>query len=439
MISDSEKFVLLEHAANQLNAGIIIIDPQHRVCFWNRYMEIHSGVPATQIMGNDLFEAFPDLPKPWLVKKIKGVFLLKNRAFTSWEQRPFLFKFANTRSITGGTECMYQNSTFSPMADANGGVGHVCITLFDATEIAASQMQLEAKKELLFQEKEHQKKLNKQLEDAQNQLLQSEKMAAIGQLAAGVAHEINNPIGYVNSNIGTLSNYVDNLLDLITVYEKFDPFLTKNEKAKNIITQCKEKIDLAYLKEDLAQLIRESKSGLDRVKKIVQDLKDFSHVDQGEWQTVDLHKGIDSTLNVVNNEIKYKAEVVKQYGDIPEVECLASQINQVFMNLLVNAAHAIKERGTITIRTGCGIDDGVWVEIEDTGGGIKPEHINRIFEPFFTTKPVGSGTGLGLSLSYSIIEKHHGRLEVRSEVGKGTCFRVWLPRQQDQAKTATAA
>ena len=163
----------------------------------------------------------------------------------------------------------------------------------------------------------------------------------------------------------------------------------------------------------------------------MQDLKDFSHVDQAEWQWVDLHKGIDSTLNVVNNEIKYKAEVVKEYGDIPQVECLASQLNQVFMNMLVNASHAIGEggHGRITIRTGLK-DEMVWVEFADTGKGIAPENLTRIFDPFFTTKPVGKGTGLGLSLSYGIVDKHHGRIEVESEVGKGTTFRIWIPVRQ---------
>ncbi|MEW5944004.1 MAG: ATP-binding protein, partial [Pseudomonadota bacterium] len=177
-------------------------------------------------------------------------------------------------------------------------------------------------------------------------------------------------------------------------------------------------------------LMSESKEGISRVKQIVQNLKDFSHVGaEDEWQWADLHKGLDSTLNIVWNELKYKAEVVKEYGNLPEVECLPSQLNQVFMNLLVNAGHAIEERGVITIRTGVE-GEQVWVEIADTGKGIAPEHLSKIFDPFFTTKPVGKGTGLGLSLSYSIVQKHQGRIEVHSEVGKGAAFRVWLPQRR---------
>ena len=170
----------------------------------------------------------------------------------------------------------------------------------------------------------------------------------------------------------------------------------------------------------------QSKDGLERIRKIVQDLKDFSHVGSEGWKWVDLHKGLESTINIVWNELKYKCQLVKQYDTLPNVYCIASQINQVFMNLLVNASQAIEEKGTITIRTGNERDE-VWVEIEDTGKGIAPDIINRIFDPFFTTKPVGLGTGLGLSLSYGIIQKHMGRIEVTSEIGKGTVMRVYLP------------
>jgi signal transduction histidine kinase len=164
----------------------------------------------------------------------------------------------------------------------------------------------------------------------------------------------------------------------------------------------------------------------------VQDLKDFSRVDHADWQDADLNAGLDSTLNVVMNEVKYKAEVRKDYGVLPPVRCIAAQLNQVFMNLIVNAAHAIAERGTITLVTRAVDDDWVCVEISDTGSGMSEEVKRRIFEPFFTTKPVGQGTGLGLSLSFSIVQKHGGRIEVDSEIGVGTRFKVWIPVQPPQ-------
>ena len=278
----------------------------------------------------------------------------------------------------------------------------------------------------LKQEKSEQETLLDKLKAAQNQLLQSEKMASIGQLAAGVAHEINNPVGYVNSNINSLAKYVDSLFSLLTLYESAEEYLN-NDNLNRQIQVLKKQIDLGYLKQDIVDLVKESQEGVTRVKQIVQDLKDFSHMDDGEWQWSDLHKGLDSTLNVVHNELKYKAEVVKEYGKLTDINCLSSQINQVFMNLLVNAAHAIESRGTITIRTRQADDDWVCVEITDTGKGISKAHLKRIFDPFFTTKPVGKGTGLGLSLAYGIVNKHGGRIEVDSDVGKGTSFRVWLP------------
>jgi two-component system, NtrC family, sensor kinase len=277
----------------------------------------------------------------------------------------------------------------------------------------------------LQQEKAEQAALIKRLEEAHNQLLQSEKMASIGQLAAGVAHEINNPIGYVGSNLGTLRGYVDRLLNVLAAYETIEREFTEGS-LHDRLAAVKTEADLAYLKADIADLLSETGEGIARVRRIVQDLKDFSHVDQGDWLLADLHKGLESTLNVVNNEIKYKARVVKEYGELPALRCLPAQLNQVFMNLLVNAAHAIEGQGTITIRTGRHGDEA-WVEISDTGKGIPAHLLTRIFDPFFTTKPVGVGTGLGLSISYGIIQKHGGRIEVESEPGQGTTFRIRLP------------
>lgn len=270
---------------------------------------------------------------------------------------------------------------------------------------------------------------NAKLEEAQSHLMQSEKMASIGQLAAGVAHEINNPIGFVYSNLNTLEKYVQDSFNMIDLYEQAESAITDPAVHANL-KAAKVKLDILFLKEDLRALMDESKDGITRVKQIVQNLKDFSHVDASdEWRSFNLHHGINSTLNIVNNEIKYKAEVIKEFGELPEIECLPSQLNQVVMNLLVNAAHAIEQQGTITLRTGVQGDE-VWLEVSDTGKGIAPEHLQKIFDPFFTTKPIGKGTGLGLSLSYGIIKKHHGRIEVSSEVGKGTTFKVWLPIKQ---------
>lgn len=277
--------------------------------------------------------------------------------------------------------------------------------------------------------KELQTALDK-IQEVQGQLVQSEKLSSIGQLAAGVAHEINNPIGYINSNLTSLKNYVEELLALVTIYEKIEPDCADTGQLRQI-QAFKHKIDLEFLKTDVLDLLDESHEGASRVKKIVQDLKDFSHAGgDDDWQWVDLHTGLESTLNIVNNEIRYKASVIKEFGDIPQAWCLPHQLNQVFMNLLVNAAHAIENEGTITVRTGAE-NDHIWVEVSDTGKGIAPEHVNKIFDPFFTTKPVGKGTGLGLSVSYNIIKKHNGEILLDSRVGVGTTFRIVLPKKDE--------
>jgi two-component system, NtrC family, sensor kinase len=419
---------LLDFVVDRLEVGIFVVDSGMQVVLWNHFMVMHSGRSAEEVIGRNLFECFPELPKVWLEKKIRNVFLLKNYAFTSWEQRPYLFRFHHNRPVTGGVDAMQQSCTFLPVKGGNGAVEQVCISLFDYTDTALYHRQLTNAIGELEQEKAEQRRLIDQLEDAQNQLLQSEKLASIGQLAAGVAHEINNPVGFVNSNFGALERYVSSLLTLIDAYGSAD----HAAEAPAI----RQKIDYEYLKEDIAVLFKESRDGLERVKRIVQDLRDFSRVDSSlEWQETNLHTCLDTTLSVASNEIKHKADVVKAYGDIPNVECLPSQLNQVLLNLMVNAAQAISQHGTLTLATGTE-DDWVWVAISDTGSGIAPEHQKRIFDPFFTTKPVGKGTGLGLSVSYNIIAKHNGRIEVESELGKGTSFRIWLPIKQKSELSA---
>jgi len=265
--------------------------------------------------------------------------------------------------------------------------------------------------------------LNQKLANTQTQLVQSEKMASVGQLAAGVAHEINNPIGFVNSNLGTLEKYIVDLNRVLEAYTKVEPLL--GEKIKEV-NEIKQAVDLPYLITDIPNLLKESQEGLVRVKQIIQDLLNFSHVDESKWLASNIESLIDSTLNVAWNEIKYKADIKKEYAGLPEIECLPSQINQLILNLLVNAAQAIETKGVISLRTGIAGNE-VWFEVADNGKGISPNHLKLIFDPFFTTKPIGKGTGLGLSVSYGIVQKHGGHIEVKSELSKGTAMRVWIP------------
>ena len=274
--------------------------------------------------------------------------------------------------------------------------------------------------------------LNVRLTAAQEKLLQAEKLASIGQLAAGVAHEINNPIGYVHSNLGSLQEYLHSLFALIDVYERAlrlpDPRALLPE-----IDETRSRLDIDFISRDLPQLLNESREGIERVTRIVRDLKEFSRADRDQsWKLVDLHAGLESTLNIIWNELKYNTTLEKEYASLPLVECLPSEINQVFMNILLNAGQAIGERGTIRLASGQD-GDHVWIEVADSGNGIAPDALQRIFDPFFTTKPVGKGTGLGLSISYGIVAKHHGRIDVDSELGTGSRFRIVLPIRQPKA------
>lgn len=278
--------------------------------------------------------------------------------------------------------------------------------------------------EIRANEKKLARALN-ELKEAQARIVQQEKMASIGQLAAGVAHEINNPMGYITSNMNSLWKYAEKLAQFIEIQGQTIEQCA-DEATKTSIAGIKRQIKLDFVMNDLRNLIAESLEGSRRVSKIVQDLKSFSRAEGNEAIASDLNACIVSTLNIVRNEIKYVAKLHLQLGEIPSVVCRPQQIGQVVMNLLVNAAHSIAENGVITLATQRA-GDFVEIRVSDTGCGIAPENLEKICEPFFTTKEAGKGTGLGLAISCDIIRTHGGELLVESEVGRGSTFTVRLP------------
>lgn len=278
-------------------------------------------------------------------------------------------------------------------------------------------------------------KANLELTRKDDQLIRQEKLASLGQLAAGVAHEINNPVGFVSSNLQMMQTYLGDLNQHVertrSLVERLKTSSLSEPAGARVeeFAQWSAQLQVEQTIQDAKQSLVESIDGLNRVKKIVSALREFSHADQDEPAWADLNEGLESTINIVWNEVKYKATLHRDYGDLPKVLCYPHQLNQVFMNLLVNAAQAIPERGEIWVKTWAD-SDHVYIDVRDTGGGIPEDHLSKIFDPFFTTKPVGQGTGLGLSIVYGIVERHGGGVRVNSRIGEGTTFHLSFPIQR---------
>ncbi|HRI60137.1 MAG TPA: AAA family ATPase [Saprospiraceae bacterium] len=303
--------------------------------------------------------------------------------------------------------------------------GQVAVSLENALQYERLEQKVEERTAEVVQQKEALEKSLADLKMAQAKLVESEKMASLGQLTAGIAHEINNPINFVSVGVKNLIRNFDEAREVMDVY------LNPEAEPDKIVQQLSEKgrrQQLQEIFEDSSTLFKSIQNGVERTISIVKSLRNFSRLDEGEIKSVDLHEGLDSTLEILQGQIRKKAEVVKKYGQLPLVECAAGKINQVFLNIINNALQAIEQRGVITLETNYLKDKNeVEISIADTGKGMNEAVKRRLFEPFFTTKPVGEGTGLGMSISYSILEEHKGRIEVESEEGKGSVFKIYLP------------
>jgi len=290
----------------------------------------------------------------------------------------------------------------------------------------------EAKKFLDEKVKERTNELQKALEtlkQAQSQLVQSEKMASLGQLVAGIAHEINNPVNFINAGVESLSANLDDIRKVLDVYHKITP-VNVSEKLQEI-EELKEKVEYKTAVREINQLIESIRTGTTRTTDIIKGLRTFSRLDEDILKTTDIHEGIDSTLILLHNKYKNRIEMIKEYADLPVIECYPGQLNQVFMNLLSNAIDAIENTGTIRIKTSAA-GSFIKISIKDSGHGVPEDIREKIFDPFFTTKGIGKGTGLGLSISLGIIEKHNGKIEIAGSAGNGTEFIITVPVKQER-------
>jgi len=379
-----------EKTMDCINDMVILLDPDGRIKRCNRATMEFVGLPYGEIIGRDWQQV---MQTDMFVPPLDGI-----NSFYCSEIR--LETSNRWLSVT-----YYRDSDDGDL-EQSGAV----VTINDITQTKQAALDLtEAYTEL---------------KATHNQMIQQEKMASIGQLAAGVAHEVNNPTGYIISNLGTLAKYQTRLMDFINAQSGIIDTLDRTEQEKIAALRKQMKID--YIIGDLPSLVSESLDGAERIKNIVQSLKCFSRKDDDRSTTASITDCLDSTINIIWNEIKYKATLKKEYGEIPAIRCYPQKLSQVFMNLIVNAAHALGETGEITVRT-WQKNDAAYITVTDTGSGIPEEIRGRVFEPFFTTKEIGKGTGLGLSISYEIVRKHGGEITVESTVGTGTTFTVMLP------------
>ncbi|NSL55159.1 ATP-binding protein [Uliginosibacterium aquaticum] len=395
-----------------LTEGALGIDGQHLITYANRAACCLLGYPAQALCGASLHS----LLQP---RRADGSAYPPEQSPFAWLERGGAFCFIEDVFWQANGQALDVEITANPLRPGEPGAGAVVI-FRDIAERKSNQAALLK----AFQDLDT---LNERLEQAHGQLLQNEKLASVGQLAAGMAHEINNPIGFVSSNLGSLDKHIQALLRLIEHYEVLERDGALAAPQLESLALLKRSIDYDYLREDVQDLLQESRQGVERVRRIVKSLKDFSREGvEYQWGEIDLHHCLESTLDVLAREFDGRCELHREYGDIPPVFCLASEINQVFMSVLLNAAQSIQTQGRITVRTTLE-GERVVISIEDSGCGIAPEVLPNIFDPFFTTRPVGQGSGLGLSVAYGTVQRHGGDIEVLSTPGAGTRVRILLP------------
>jgi PAS domain S-box-containing protein len=334
--------------------------------------------------------------------------------------------------VTPKGEKLYVQVMKTPLFGPDGKVVGIQGIFWDVTERLRGEEQLKEQNVLLADLARSEHLAHDELKSTQSRMVQTEKLVSLGQLVAGVAHEINNPLSFVANNVASLERDVRDLIALDDLYKQLDLAADSGHDAiRSQIERFRQNVDLDYTMGNLPRLLDRTREGLRRIDRIVKELRLFARVDEGEWNEVDLNPGIESSVNIVGGLARKKeVQLITDLGVLPPVRCRAARVHQVVLNLLMNAIDACSTGATVTVRTRAEPDSpGVRIDVIDTGCGIEPAIRERIFDPFFTTKPVGQGTGLGLSISYGIVREHQGSIDVESTPGSGSCFTVRLPRE----------
>jgi two-component system NtrC family sensor kinase len=413
---------------DRLNAGVFSVDADMTILHWNLFMASNSGKPAEAVVGRNLFACFPELPEAWMRWKLRSVFLLGTFAFSSWKQRPYVFKFPHNRPLTGGIDFMHQDVAFLPVV-GDAGVTSVCVMLTDMTDAALSHRALDQAHTQLQREMAERERI-------QDELRMAHKLEAVGQLAAGIAHEINTPIQYVSDSVSFVGEAFAEMRCMMQTYRQALYDGTRG-------AAFEDNGDLEYLEQQVPSAIDRALQGLERIATLVRAMKEFSGPETttayGGKALADVNRAIHTTLTIAKSEYADVANVELELGELPELMCRIAELNQVFLQLITNAAHAIADahappaKGTIRIRTWHDAN-AVMISVTDDGTGIAEAIRPRVFDPFFTTKPVGRGAGQGLAIARSIVvDRHAGSLTFETTLGRGTRFVVRIPRNAPES------
>jgi two-component system, NtrC family, sensor kinase len=412
-----------------MNVGLLVVDAQLVVSFWNRFLEVHSGLPSAAVLGRSLFDSFPEVNRPWLERKVRSVFMLRNFSFTSWRDRPYLLKFAVTRPATGGSDVMRQDCTFIALRKPDGSVDEVAIVIVDVTENFLGQQALDAA--MLELRKTHEQ-LHREIAERQVmevELRKSQRLEAVEHLAGGVAHELNTPLQVMSSATSFLREGAAATLGLIDRYAALSRTAGVPEPE---IEEAEQTAELPFWREELPRAFERIEDSIERAARIVQTLKAFCGANAGGRRDVNLNTLVQEAVQFATPLYQGFADLQLALTDLPVVNGAVGSLGQVLLSLITNAAQAVEkstaggQRGKIRVTTS--FEDGeAVVAVSDSGTGIPEAIRSRIFDLFFTTKDVGTGVGAGLALAYATVTKEHGGKLTFTTGGEGTTFFVRLP------------